>query len=165
MISTSYGSYRSAARVVLLGHGADEQHAGYGRHRTSFRNQGWSGLQQELAIDMQRLWQRNLGRDDRLVADTSREARHPFLDEEYIHTVLHLPLWQIADLTQAPGVGDKRLLRAALQKLGLPRAAKRVKRAIQFGTGISKLSNVRDFGSNRAANTKNAGSLALSSVT
>lgn len=34
--------------------------------------QGWSGLQEELAVDMQRLWQRNLGRDDRLVADTSR---------------------------------------------------------------------------------------------
>ena len=34
-----HGWYRSAARVVLLGHGADEQHAGYGRHRTSFRNQ------------------------------------------------------------------------------------------------------------------------------
>eukprot|EP00967_Tisochrysis_lutea_P149788 scaffold288729_cov19-Tisochrysis_lutea.AAC.2 len=27
--------YRSSARVVLLGHGADEQCAGYGRHRTS----------------------------------------------------------------------------------------------------------------------------------
>ena len=37
--STRYGWYKSAARVVLLGHGADEQHAGYGRHRTSFRNQ------------------------------------------------------------------------------------------------------------------------------
>ena len=37
--TTSYGWYKSAARVVLLGHGADEQHAGYGRHRTSFRNQ------------------------------------------------------------------------------------------------------------------------------
>ena len=36
--TTSYEWYRSAARVVLLGHGADEQHAGYGRHRTSFRN-------------------------------------------------------------------------------------------------------------------------------
>ncbi len=35
--TTSYEWYRSAARVVLLGHGADEQHAGYGRHRTSFR--------------------------------------------------------------------------------------------------------------------------------
>ena len=33
------GWYKSAARVVLLGHGADEQHAGYGRHRTCFRNQ------------------------------------------------------------------------------------------------------------------------------
>lgn len=36
--------------------------------------QGWQGLQQELALDMQRLWQRNLGRDDRLVADTSRSV-------------------------------------------------------------------------------------------
>ena len=36
--------------------------------------QGWLGLQQELVVDMQRLWQRNLGRDDRLVADTSRCA-------------------------------------------------------------------------------------------
>ncbi len=37
--TTRYEWYRSGARVVLLGHGADEQHAGYGRHRTSFRNQ------------------------------------------------------------------------------------------------------------------------------
>lgn len=37
--TASYEWYKSAARVVLLGHGADEQHAGYGRHRTSFRNQ------------------------------------------------------------------------------------------------------------------------------
>ena len=29
--------YRSRARVVLLGHGADELCAGYGRHRTRFR--------------------------------------------------------------------------------------------------------------------------------
>lgn len=160
-----YGWYKSAARVVLLGHGADEQHAGYGRHRTSFRKQAWSGLQEELAVDMQRLWQRNLGRDDRLVADTSREARHPFLDEEYIQAVLNIPLWLIANLADAPGQGDKRLLRAALQRLGLTRAAVRVKRAMQFGTGISKLSNVRSFGSNRAANGKNAGSLHLESVT
>jgi asparagine synthetase B (glutamine-hydrolysing) len=26
--------YKSVARVVLLGHGADEQCGGYGRHRT-----------------------------------------------------------------------------------------------------------------------------------
>ena len=93
-----------------------------------------------------------------------REARHPFLDEDYIQTVLSLPLWFIANLAEAPGQGDKKLLRAALSRLGLPRAAGRVKRAIQFGTGIGKLSNVRSFGSNRAANSKNAGSLSLSSL-
>ena len=93
-----------------------------------------------------------------------REARHPFLDEEYIQTVLNVPLWLIANLADVPGQGDKRLLRAALKKLGLPRTAVRAKRAIQFGTGISKLSNIRSFGSNRAANGKNAGSLKLDSV-
>jgi|AntAceMinimDraft_1070359.scaffolds.fasta_scaffold50398_1 asparagine synthetase B (glutamine-hydrolysing) len=29
--------YRSGARVLLLGQGADEQCGGYGRHRTTFR--------------------------------------------------------------------------------------------------------------------------------
>lgn len=34
-----------------------------------------AGLQAELALDVQRMWLRNLGRDDRLVADQSREVR------------------------------------------------------------------------------------------
>ena len=33
------GWCRSGARVVLLGHGADELCGGYGRHRTAFRHQ------------------------------------------------------------------------------------------------------------------------------
>ena len=36
--------YSSAARVVLVGHGADEQCAGYGRHRTKFRHNVWRSL-------------------------------------------------------------------------------------------------------------------------
>lgn len=66
---------RSVARVVLLGHGADELCGGYGRHRTAFRNGGWPGLAGELQLDMSRLWLRNLGRDDRLVADHGRWGR------------------------------------------------------------------------------------------
>lgn len=66
----------SAARVVLLGHGADEQAGGYGRHRTRFRSSGWPGLASELELDVRRLWLRNLGRDDRLVSDWG-EAPHP----------------------------------------------------------------------------------------
>jgi asparagine synthetase B (glutamine-hydrolysing) len=42
--------------VVLLGHGADEQCGGYGRHRTRFRLGGWQGLADELAVDVKRLW-------------------------------------------------------------------------------------------------------------
>lgn len=53
------------------------------------------------------------------------------------------------------------MLRRALALLGLPRAACRVKRAIQFGSRIGKLSNTAQFGSNRAANKANAGSVAL----
>ena len=62
------------------------------------------------------------------------------------------------------GTGDKRILRAALQQLGLPQAARRVKRAIQFGSRIGKLSNVREFGSNRAANLAAAGTVDLSTL-
>ena len=49
-------------------------------------------------------------------------------------------------------------------RLGLPKAAARVKRAIQFGSRLSKQTNVRDFGSNRAANIHKAGGLQLDAV-
>eukprot|EP01026_Neomeris_dumetosa_P042507 TRINITY_DN35465_c0_g1_i4.p1 TRINITY_DN35465_c0_g1~~TRINITY_DN35465_c0_g1_i4.p1 ORF type:complete len:179 (+),score=32.88 TRINITY_DN35465_c0_g1_i4:361-897(+) len=156
--------YVSQARVVLLGHGADEQCGGYGRHRTKFREGGWEGLQLELAKDVQNLWIRNLGRDDRLIADHGREARHPFLDEEFMQFILNVPLQFVCDATQGLGVGDKLILREMLYMLGLPEAASRVKRAIQFGTRIGTLFNKRDFGSNRAANLKSAGQVRLQDV-
>lgn len=133
--------YCSAARCVLLGHGADELFGGYGRHRTRFRNAGWEGLAEELTLDVTRLWVRNLGRDDRLVADRGREARHPFLDEGVVLQALKWPLWALTDLRLPPGTGDKLVLRGCLQRLGLERAAKRVKRAIQFGTRLAKATN------------------------
>jgi asparagine synthetase B (glutamine-hydrolysing) len=156
--------YASRARVALLGTGADEVFGGYGRHRTAYSHGGLQGLQAELEVDMRRLWLRNLGRDDRLVADASREARHPFLDEELLAAVARLPLEDIVDPTLPIGVGDKRVLRGVARRLGLARAAARAKRAIQFGSRIGRLSNVRDFGSNRAANRQKAGSVALRDV-
>ncbi|KAK1382310.1 hypothetical protein POM88_020045 [Heracleum sosnowskyi] len=39
------------------------------------------------------------------------EARFPFLDEDVIRTLLDIPLWEIADLDQPSGVGDKIILR------------------------------------------------------
>lgn len=54
--------YKSPCKILLVGIGADEQMAGYGRHRTTFEKFGWEGLVKELHSDMARLWTRNLGR-------------------------------------------------------------------------------------------------------
>ena len=66
------------------------------------RAQGLEALQAELRLDVRRLWQRNLGRDDRLIADHGRESRHPFLDKGFMATILDLPLPVVADLNN-PG--------------------------------------------------------------
>jgi asparagine synthetase B (glutamine-hydrolysing) len=73
------GSYRSTARVLLVGIGADEQMAGYSRHRTRYIADGPIGLAKELNMDLERLWERNLGRDDRCISDNGRESWFPFL--------------------------------------------------------------------------------------
>jgi asparagine synthetase B (glutamine-hydrolysing) len=156
--------YRSEARVVLLGHGADELFAGYGRHRTRYRAAGLHGLAEELTLDFNRLWIRNLGRDDRLVADRGREARHPYLDEGVIAAALRHPLSALIDFGLPPGEGDKKVLRECLRELGLPRAASRVKRAIQFGSRLARAANVQQFGGTRQANKNRAGSVKLAVV-
>ncbi|XP_012847760.1 PREDICTED: asparagine synthetase domain-containing protein 1 isoform X2 [Erythranthe guttata] len=154
-------TYKSESRILLVGSGADEQCAGYGRHKTKFRNKSWLGLDEEMKLDMQRIWKRNLGRDDRIIADNGKEARFPFLDEDVIKTLLDIPLWEIADLDQPSGVGDKKILREVARLLGLNEAAILPKRAIQFGSRIARESNRKNFGSNRAANQASAGSVVI----
>ncbi|KAK7251940.1 hypothetical protein RIF29_35566 [Crotalaria pallida] len=150
--------YKSNARILLVGSGADEQCAGYGRHRTSYRRGSWQGLHEEMRLDMQRIWKRNLGRDDRCIADNGKEARFPFLDEDVIRVLLNIPLWEVANLDQPSGIGDKVILREVAEMLGLREAAVLPKRAIQFGSRIARESNRKNFGSNRAANQASAGS-------
>jgi len=72
--------------------------------------------------------------------------------------LLAVPLEIVADLRLPRGEGDKRIVREVAAALGLHVAARRVKRAIQFGSRVAKLSNRRYFGSNRAANAARAGS-------
>ncbi|GFY88728.1 asparagine synthase family protein [Actinidia rufa] len=156
--------YKSEARILLVGSGADEQCAGYGRHRTKYRSGSWLGLHEEMKLDMQRIWKRNLGRDDRCIADNGKEARFPFLDEDVIRTLLGIPLWEIADLGQPSGKGDKKILRQVAKLLGLHEAAVLPKRAIQFGSRIARESNRKNFGSNRAANQASAGSVEISKL-
>lgn len=62
-------------QVILTGTGADEQLAGYSRHRVRFKTSGHEGLIQELAMELGRISSRNLGRDDRVIADHGKEGR------------------------------------------------------------------------------------------
>lgn len=130
--------YCSQARVLLTGHGADEQLGGYKRLRTRFAQGGWDAVQADIELDQRRLWGRNLGRDDRLISDSSREMRCVFLDERVFRMLATVSLPSICNLPAAEdGVGDKHLIRRAARRLGLTASARMAKRAIQFGTRIA----------------------------
>ncbi|KAF1790086.1 Nucleophile aminohydrolase [Phytophthora cactorum] len=143
---TSSYEYQTSARVVLVGIGADEQLAGYGRHRTTLINGGEAALRAELQMDLGRIWKRNLGRDDRCIAAHGREARFPYLDEHVVSTIATFPVSSLCGADLPRGVGDKRALRLVARSLGLRSCAGLAKRAIQFGSRIAKVSN---NGSNR----------------
>jgi len=141
--------YISTVRALIIGIGADEQMAGYGRHRTVYKNGGIPELEKELNVDMERIWKRNLGRDDRCVSDHGREAWFPYLDENVVSFLQSLSLNDIVNFEEPPGIGDKKILRCAAKLLGLRECTEYVKRAIQFGTNIAKQTNVAQHGSNR----------------
>ncbi|KAL7570485.1 hypothetical protein ACA910_004266 [Epithemia clementina (nom. ined.)] len=140
-------------RILMTGLGADEYMGGYTRHRRAFQQGGPEQLRRELELDQSRLWYRNCGRDDRILADTGQEVRYPFLDVHVTHFLSRsCPLEVVCDLTLPPGQGDKRLLRMLAQDLGLTSASQAVKRAIQFGSRISHVVDKQRFGSRRKAN-------------
>jgi asparagine synthetase B (glutamine-hydrolysing) len=131
--------YNTKSRIVILGMGADESLGGYSRYKT----QNYSD---EMQLDFTRLWERNLGRDDRIISDSGREARFPFLDEDILHLLSHCNNSNdIFDFSKPIGIGDKMILRTCARMIGLNSTSFLAKRAIQFGT--------------RIANRKNAGTL------
>eukprot|EP00760_Papus_ankaliazontas_P025462 PhM_4_TR2722/c2_g1_i1/m.57762 len=134
-------SYVARARVLLCGMGADETLGGYARYKTAFTKGGTEWLKAELSKDFERLWQRNLGRDDRVVADLGREVRAPFLDENVLAVLGHIPQTCVCDFSLATGIGEKRLLRTVGRMLGLQESTRLLKRAIQFGTRIANRKN------------------------
>uniref|UniRef100_A0A8C5MR47 Asparagine synthetase domain-containing protein 1 n=1 Tax=Leptobrachium leishanense TaxID=445787 RepID=A0A8C5MR47_9ANUR len=133
--------YASTAKVVLTGIGADEQLAGYSRHRVRFKTSGYEALLEELSLELGRISSRNLGRDDRVIGDHGKEARFPFLDEDVVSFLNSLPVQEKADLSLARGLGEKLLLRLAALDLGLTASSVLPKRAMQFGSRIAKMEN------------------------
>ncbi|XP_076644419.1 asparagine synthetase domain-containing protein 1 [Halictus rubicundus] len=139
ILSTSNRNYESPCRVLLLGMGADELFGGYMRHRTILKHKGWNALAEELSIELARISERNLGRDDRIVSDHGKQSRLPYLDENVVDYVQQLKPWERCYPTDKmpSGLGDKLLLRLLAYKLGFQNTATFPKRAFQFGSRIA----------------------------
>ena len=73
---------KSKSKVVFSGLGADEVWGGYGRYKTAAVRGGISAMKEEMSLDLDRIWHRNMGRDDRVISVNGKEARFPFLDIE-----------------------------------------------------------------------------------
>ncbi|CAL5874694.1 uncharacterized protein PFLUO_LOCUS8995 [Penicillium psychrofluorescens] len=154
--------YTTCARILLSGLGADELFAGYGRHGVAFTKHGFEGLVSEIHLDVSRLGQRNLGRDDRVLSHWSRETRFPYLDEEFVAWVLRAPVWEkcgfglplpvpleeqqlVDDGSRRPDA-EKLALRLVALRLGLRSVSLEKKRAIQFGARTAKMETGRSRG-------------------
>ncbi|XP_020781099.2 asparagine synthetase domain-containing protein 1 [Boleophthalmus pectinirostris] len=141
--------FTSKAKIIVTGIGADEQLAGYSRHRVRFKTSGPQGLLEELSMELNRISTRNLGRDDRVIGDHGKEARFPYLDEDVVSFLNSLPVWTKADLSLPRGVGEKLLLRLAAKHLGLGQSSVLPKRAMQFGSRIAKMEDNREKASDK----------------
>ncbi|KAJ2172951.1 hypothetical protein GGF45_004526 [Coemansia sp. RSA 551] len=144
--ATSRTEYMGQSRVLLLGMGADEQLGGYSRHRSAWDKSGPHALAREIALDVERIATRNLGRDDRVVSDNAKEARFPFLAANVVAFLSQTPIAYKMDMRYARGVGEKLLLRLLARQLGLVQACVLAKRAIQFGARTAKMESSQTRG-------------------
>ena len=127
---------------------------GYSRYRVSYLR-GLGEAVYEMSMDTGRLWIRDLARNDRVISANGVEVRFPFLDTRLVELV-----FRKADPTLLSRFADegkdkensimKMVLRQiASKKAGFGECSGFPKKAMQFGSGIAKISNKAKFGSNR----------------
>lgn len=140
--------FKSLAKIVLVGMGADEQFGGYTKHRAAFKSGGHESLCKEIERQISEIPNRNLGRDDRVISDHGREARFPFLDDQLLAHIRNLPINLKCDFTKEKGSNDKIVIRKIAKFLGISDSLVSLpKRAIQFGAKTAKMEDASEHGS------------------
>lgn len=172
--NNSESGENSDCKVLLSGLGADELFGGYTRHERIFtgisnqtkrkiKNRPVNDtnvydlkqldveLRDELQCDLDRLWERNLTRDDKVISCWSKEVRYPFLDETFVQwTLYNVPLsWKLHYHSETGDITRKKALRHLADMMGLSFVAQEPKRAIQFGSKSAKM----DLGSGKMKGT------------
>ena len=111
--------YTSKSKIIFSGLGADEFFGGYSRYKGSFTRGGYEELAKEMSKDIDRIWMRNFGRDDRVCSDNGIELRFPFFDYNLITYLKGIPHNYITDFELSKrGIGEKILLRKIIKKAG-----------------------------------------------
>jgi asparagine synthetase B (glutamine-hydrolysing) len=99
--------------------GADEVFGGYARYKTAMEKGGEQTMMEEMGMDLDRLWHRNFGRDDRCISANGKECRYPFIDQKVLELAGLIPIRFICDFKDYRGKGDKKILRNIAQSIGL----------------------------------------------
>jgi asparagine synthase (glutamine-hydrolysing) len=123
--------------VMFTGQGADELFGGYRKYLTLCKTKGFEEVAEMLLRDTLTSYDTNFQRDEPLCADNKIELCLPFADASVVRYALNLPIYM--KIQSADDLFRKRILRQLAKSLGVPAfIAERLKKAIQYETGVDK---------------------------
>ncbi len=133
---TAEVSSKMGYRILLSGQGSDEIFAGYHKYLRDYGKLEGK-IEGLLHRDALSLCETSLEQDEKLCSFHNVEVRFPYADYDLMSFVLSLPA--TLKIESENDTLRKRILRKLAENIGLPpEACLRPKKAIQYGTGVSK---------------------------